>query len=77
MSLSRHHLFVITLLAFELLARPAFGQQVPTPTVSVSSENTFTHQLGTKALDGAIEAGLEFSRENGQPSGNWPVHGFN
>ena len=33
MSLSRHHLFVITLLAFELLARPAFGQQVPTPTV--------------------------------------------
>ena len=64
MSLSRHHLFVITLLAFELLARPAFGQQVPTPTVSVSSENTFTHQLGTKALDGAIEGWpKDFTRE--------------
>jgi hypothetical protein len=54
MTLSRSHLFAITVLAFELFTRPAFGQ-VPTPTVSVSSENAYTGQLGIKALDGAIE----------------------
>ena len=45
MSLSRHHLFAITVLAFELITSAAFGQQIPIQAVSVSSENAFTGQL--------------------------------
>src|SRR5215813_9397069 len=55
MTVSARHLLTITLLMSGLLTVTVYGQQVPTPTVSVSSENTFTGQLGIKAIDGVID----------------------
>ena len=78
MSLSRHHLFAITVLAFELFTHPAFGQQLPPSAVSVSSENAFSGQLGTRAVDGAIDGYPgDYTKEWGKLRVSLPVPGSN
>ena len=74
MSFPSHH-FELTLFAIGCLAVAGSAQQVPAQAVSVSSENALTGQLGTKALDGAIDGYPgDYTKEwatSGQRSGAW------
>jgi hypothetical protein len=56
MPMSPNRLSAVMLFVSAALVSPAFGQQLvsPAPTVSVSSQNASTGQLGIKAIDGII-----------------------
>jgi hypothetical protein len=75
MALSSRDVLAVTLFALGTFGVPALGQQVSVQSVSVSSENAFTGQLGIKAVDGVI-AGYpgDYTKEwatKGQLAGAW------